>query len=403
MADFGASDLDEFRGQARAWLAANFPVSLRGAFPADGPEDHQGDRETWRRAMADKGWGVPTWPAAYGGGGLTRTQAGVLAEEMAQAGAYNPIGGMGVIMFGPTLLEYGTEAQKHEHIPPIVRGELRWCQGFSEPGAGSDLASLQTRAEDKGDHFVVNGQKIWTSGAQTADWCFCLVRTDASKKHEGISFVLIDMRQPGVEARPIRLINDTTPFCETFFTEARAERDNLVGPLNGGWSIAKRLLQHEREGISGASGASASGPYAMAGPSLQDMAKTYAGVDATGRLADPDLRRRLTEHLMEAQAFALTGRRAALEARSNTGPSAASSVLKNVGSKVRIERAELAVEALGHQGLGWTGAGFEDFETAIPKAMLRSKAGAIAGGSWDVQLNIIAKRILGLPEATKAG
>ena len=403
MADFGASDLDEFRGQARAWLAANFPVSLRGAFPADGPEDHQGDRETWRRAMADKGWGVPTWPAAYGGGGLTRTQAGVLAEEMAQAGAYNPIGGMGVIMFGPTLLEYGTEAQKHEHIPPIVRGELRWCQGFSEPGAGSDLASLQTRAEDKGDHFVVNGQKIWTSGAQTADWCFCLVRTDASKKHEGISFVLIDMRQPGVEARPIRLINDTTPFCETFFTEARAERDNLVGPLNGGWSIAKRLLQHEREGISGASGASASGPYAMAGPSLQDMAKTYAGVDATGRLADPDLRRRLTEHLMEAQAFALTGRRAALEARSNTGPSAASSVLKNVGSKVRIERAELAVEALGHQGLGWTGAGFEDFETAIPKAMLRSKAGAIAGGSWEVQLNIIAKRILGLPEATKAG
>ena len=403
MADFGASDLGEFRGQARAWLAANFPVSLRGAFPADGPEDHQGDRETWRRAMADKGWGVPTWPAAYGGGGLTRTQAGVLAEEMAQAGAYNPIGGMGVIMFGPTLLEYGTEAQKHEHIPPIVRGELRWCQGFSEPGAGSDLASLQTRAEDKGDHFVVNGQKIWTSGAQTADWCFCLVRTDASKKHEGISFVLIDMRQPGVEARPIRLINDTTPFCETFFTEARAERDNLVGPLNGGWSIAKRLLQHEREGISGASGASASGPYAMAGPSLQDMAKTYAGVDATGRLADPDLRRRLTEHLMEAQAFALTGRRAALEARSNTGPSAASSVLKNVGSKVRIERAELAVEALGHQGLGWTGAGFEDFETAIPKAMLRSKAGAIAGGSWEVQLNIIAKRILGLPEATKAG
>ena len=403
MADFGASDLDEFRGQARAWLAANFPVSLRGAFPADGPEDHQGDRETWRRAMADKGWGVPTWPAAYGGGGLTRTQAGVLAEEMAQAGAYNPIGGMGVIMFGPTLLEYGTEAQKHEHIPPIVRGELRWCQGFSEPGAGSDLASLQTRAEDKGDHFVVNGQKIWTSGAQTADWCFCLVRTDASKKHEGISFVLIDMRQPGVEARPIRLINDTTPFCETFFTEARAERDNLVGPLNGGWSIAKRLLQHEREGISGASGASASGPYAMAGPSLQDMAKTYAGVDATGRLADPDLRRRLTEHLMEAQAFALTGRRAALEARSNTGPSAASSVLKNVGSKVRIERAELAVEALGHQGLGWTGAGFEDFETAIPKAMLRSKAGAIAGGSWEVQLNIIAKRILGLPDATKAG
>ncbi len=403
MPDFGGTDLDDFRSEARAWLAANFPVSLRGKQPAEGPDERTGDREIWRIAMADKGWGVPTWPQQYGGGGLSRPEARVLAEEMAAAGAYNPIGGMGVIMFGPTLLEYGTEAQKQCHIPPIVRGELRWCQGFSEPGAGSDLASLQTKCEDQGDHYRINGQKIWTSGAHTADWCFCIVRTDTSKKHEGISFVLIDMHQPGVEARPIRLINDTTPFCETFFTEARAEKDNLVGPLNGGWTIAKRLLQHEREGISGAGGASASGPYAMAGPSLQDMAKTYAGVDATGRLADHDLRRRLTEHLMEAQAFALTGRRAAMEARSNSGPSAASSVLKNVGSKVRIERAELSVEALGHQGLGWAGAGFEDFETAIPKAMLRSKAGAIAGGSWEVQLNIIAKRILGLPEATKAG
>ena len=403
MPDFGGTDLDDFRSEARAWLAANFPVSLRGKQPAEGPDERTGDREIWRIAMADKGWGVPTWPQQYGGGGLSRPEARVLAEEMAEAGAYNPIGGMGVIMFGPTLLEYGTEAQKQRHIPPIVRGELRWCQGFSEPGAGSDLASLQTKCEDQGDHYRINGQKIWTSGAHTADWCFCIVRTDTSKKHEGISFVLIDMHQPGVEARPIRLINDTTPFCETFFTEARAEKDNLVGPLNGGWTIAKRLLQHEREGISGAGGATASGPYAMAGPSLQDMAKTYAGVDATGRLADHDLRRRLTEHLMEAQAFALTGRRAAMEARSNSGPSAASSVLKNVGSKVRIERAELSVEALGHQGLGWAGAGFEDFETAIPKAMLRSKAGAIAGGSWEVQLNIIAKRILGLPEATKAG
>ena len=402
MPDFGGSDLDGFRSDARAWLAANFPASLRGQQPADGPEERAGDREIWRIAMADKGWGVPTWPAAYGGGGLSRPEARVLAEEMAAAGAYNPIGGMGVIMFGPTLLEYGTEEQKQRHIPPIVRGELRWCQGFSEPGAGSDLASLQTKCEDQGDHYRINGSKIWTSGAHTADWCFCIVRTYTSKKHEGISFVLIDMHQPGVEARPIRLINDTTPFCETFFTDAKAAKDNLVGPLNGGWTIAKRLLQHEREGISGAGGASASGPYAMAGPSLQDLAKTYAGVDETGRLADHDLRRRLTEHLMEAQAFALTGRRAALEARSNSGPSAASSVLKNVGSKVRIERAELAVEALGHQGLGWAGEGFQDFETAIPKAMLRSKAGAIAGGSWEVQLNIIAKRILGLPEATKA-
>lgn len=151
----------------------------------------------WRGRMADRGWGVPTWPQVYGGAGLGPAEAAVIAGELRAAGADNPIGGMGVMMFGPTLLEYGTEAQKARHLPPIARGELRWCQGFSEPGAGSDLASLQTRAEDRGDYFLINGQKIWTSGAHLADWCFCLVRTDNSKKHEGISFVLIDMRGRG--------------------------------------------------------------------------------------------------------------------------------------------------------------------------------------------------------------
>jgi len=152
--------------------------------------------------MGAKGWGTPTWPKAYGGGGLTPAETRVLQAEMRAIGAWNPIGGMGVMMFGPTLLEYGNEEQKQRHIPPIVRGEKRWCQGYSEPGAGSDLASLQTKAEDKGDHFLVNGQKIWTSGAQYADWCFCLTRTDPTKKHEGISFLLIDMRTPGSRPGP---------------------------------------------------------------------------------------------------------------------------------------------------------------------------------------------------------
>ncbi|MFN9926274.1 MAG: acyl-CoA dehydrogenase family protein, partial [Phenylobacterium sp.] len=241
MADFGG-ELTGFRTEARDWIAANFPPALKGASPPEGRELSP-DQDAWRRAMGEKGWGVPTLPAQYGVGGLSRQEARIVAEELAAAEAYNPIGGMGVIMFGPTLLEYGTEAQKQRHIPSIVKGEIRWCQGFSEPGAGSDLASLQTKAEDKGDHFLINGQKIWTSGAHTADWCFCLVRTDTSKKHEGISFVLIDMHQPGVEARPIRLINDTTPFCETFFTDAVAKKEDLVGPLNGGWTIGKRLLQ----------------------------------------------------------------------------------------------------------------------------------------------------------------
>jgi alkylation response protein AidB-like acyl-CoA dehydrogenase len=408
MADFGSSELDAFRAQTRDWLEANFPASLRrdasavtdaevsGAKP-------QGDVALWKQRMAQTGFGTPTWPKAYGGAGLGRAEAKVLAEEMARIGAPNPIGGMGVIMFGPTLLEYGNEDQLRTHIPPIVKGELRWCQGFSEPGAGSDLASLQTKAVDMGDHWLVSGSKIWTSGAHLADWCFCLVRTDASKKHEGISFLLIDMKSPGVEARPILLINGTTPFCETFFTDVKVPKENLMGPLNGGWTIAKRLLQHERQGISGAGqltpGAQAG---AVPGPALEVLARDYVGVDEDGRLADPDLRTRLTKHLMEAQAFQLTGMRAAAETRSNSGPSAVSSVLKNVGSQVRQERAELAVEILGAQGLGWTGEGYSHDEIMTTRAWLRGKSGTIAGGSQEIQNNIISKRILGLPEVTQA-
>ena len=217
MADFGGPDLEAFRAEAREWLEANFPKSLGKDVAAQAaalmsPEKPTGDLALWKERMGQKGWGVPTWPKAYGGGGLSAAEARVLAQEMAKIGAVNPIGGMGVGMFGPTLLEYGTEEQKQKYIPDIATGTVRWCQGFSEPGAGSDLASLQTKAEDKGDHFVINGQKIWTSGAQWADWCFCLVRTDTSKKHEGISFVLFTMHQPGVEVRPIPLIAGNSPF-----------------------------------------------------------------------------------------------------------------------------------------------------------------------------------------------
>jgi len=406
MPDFGSSDLDAFRQTARRWLEENLPASLRqdpdaAAEAFAGHDDLQGDLALWKQRMGDKGWGVPTWPKRYGGGDLTPAEARVLGEEMGRIGARNPIGGMGVMMFGPTMLEYGNDEQLARHIPPIVKGELRWCQGFSEPGSGSDLASLQTKAEDKGDHWLVNGQKIWTSGAQYADWCFCLVRTDPkAKKHEGISFLLIDMRSPGVEPRPILLINGTSPFCETFFTDVKVPKENLVGPLNGGWTIAKRLLQHERQGISGANAAGA--PGVTPGPALNDLAMTYVGADDSGRLADADLRGRITQHLMEAQAFALTGRRAALENRNNRGPSAVSSILKNVGSKVRQDRAELSVEVMGHQGLGWTGDDFTGDELGTVRAWLRGKSGTIAGGSYEIQNNIIAKRILGLPDPTRS-
>jgi alkylation response protein AidB-like acyl-CoA dehydrogenase len=402
MADFGG-DVEAFRADAKTWLDENFPASLK-ADPAAQLADMMGgkptpDALTWKKRMGDKGWGTPTWPKAYGGGGLSRPEARVLAEEMAKVGARNPIGGMGVMMFGPTLLEVGTEEQKKQHIPSIVKGELRWCQGYSEPGSGSDLASLQTKCEDKGDHFLINGQKIWTSGANLADWCFCLVRTDpAAKKHNGISFVLIDMRTPGVEARPILLINGGSPFCETFFTDVRVPKENLMGPLNGGWTIAKRLLQFERENISASLGLGGSPTMGQATGGVADVAKKYVGLDETGRLADADLRRRLIDHTMENKAFQLTTRRAALEASSNQGPSAATSIMKYAGAKIAQDRTELIIEAMGHQGLGWDGDGFDAAELATTRAWLRAKANSIEGGTSEINLNVVSKRVLGLPD-----
>jgi alkylation response protein AidB-like acyl-CoA dehydrogenase len=401
MADFGGADLEAFRVEARDWIAANFPLALKGRANPMMREERAmptAEQEAWRIAMGEKGWGVPTWPAAYGGGGLSGAEARVIQQELNRAGAYNPIGGMGVMMFGPTLLEYGTEAQKQEHIPRIVKGEVQWCQGFSEPGAGSDLASLQCKAEDKGDHFVISGQKIWTSGAQFADWCFCLVRTDTSKKHEGISFVLFTMHQPGVEVRPIKLISGNSPFCESFFTNAVARKSDLVGPLNGGWTIAKRLLQHERSGLSGAGGGG--NPFGMAKP-LEALAKDYVGVDDKGRIADADLRARIIQNQIDARAFQQTAVRAMLEAKGNSGPSAATSIMKNAGTRVMQDRAELTLEIMGSQGLGWEGEAFSKAEREAVRTWLSGKATTIFGGSQEIQSNIVSKRILGLPDTSQ--
>jgi alkylation response protein AidB-like acyl-CoA dehydrogenase len=397
MADFGGSDLDGFRAEAREWLEANFPKSLANQQTAmiPGGEALSADGKLWKQRMADKGWGAPTWPTEYGGGGLSGAEARVLLQEMARIGAENPVAGMGTSMFGPTLLEYGTEAQKKRHIPPIVRGELRWCQGYSEPGAGSDLASLQTKCEDAGDHWKINGQKIWTSGAQYADWCFCLVRTDTTKKHEGISFVLINMHQPGVETRPIKLIAGNSPFCETFFTDARAEKDDMVGPLNGGWTVGKRLLQHERSGQGGG--------RMMAGQDVVSLAKKYVGLDDKGRIADADLRTRIARHLIDAKAHSLTLARAAAEAKGNVNPSATTSVMKNSGTWIGQEKAELTLEIMGHQGLGWEGDDFSKDERDAVRTWLSGKATTIFGGSQEIQSNIVSKRILGLPDTTQNG
>ena len=395
----GTNPIDTFRQEAREWIAENFPAGLRGggnalASTIEGGGEPSADEEAWRIAMGKKGWGVPTWPKEYGGGGLDRAQARVLGEELNRAGAYNPIGGMGVMMFGPTLLEYGTDEQKKKYIPDIAMSNVRWCQGYSEPNAGSDLANIQTFAEDKGDHYIVNGQKTWTSGGQWADKCFCLVRTDKSQKHAGISFLLIeDMHGEGVDVKPIKLISGASPFCETFFTNVKVPKENLVGRPGQGWEIGTRLLQHERNSLSGGGG---SAGRMNAGPTVVDTAKQYRGTDEKGRINDSDLRMRIVKHDMDARVFALTLRRAALDAKSNQGPSAATSIMKNVGARVTQDRAELSVEAMGMQGLGWEGEGFSEGEIAQTRTWLWGKAVSIYGGSTEVQNNVIAKRILGM-------
>lgn len=395
MADFGG-ELDAFRAETRAWLEANCPASMRTPMPEDEvpwggrkAEWKNPDSKLWLDRMAERGWTAPTWPKEYGGGGLSSAEARVLGQEMGRLRARPPLFSFGLWMLGPVLLEYASEEQKREHLPKIVRGEIRWCQGYSEPGAGSDLASLQTRCEDKGDHFLINGQKVWTSYADQADWIFCLVRTDTSTKHEGISFVLFDMTLPGVEARPILLISGSSPFCETFFTDVKVPKANLVGKLNGGWEIAKRLLQFERQNIS------ASGFGGAAGLDVIEAAKTYVGME-NGRLADGDLRARLAAHQIEAKAFSLTVRRVEQEAKAGKGLGPAASIIKYAAATLNQHKGELMVEALGTQGLGWSGEAFDARALRETRGWLRSKGNSIEGGTSEINLNVVAKRVLGL-------
>jgi len=405
MADFGADKLDAFRTEVHDWLKANYPAELRDPKAKTDPEAGWGGQAfigsddpqiVWMRRVAEKGWTAPTWPAAYGGGGLSADEARVLDQELSKGGYHTPLASFGIWMLGPVLLEYGNEEQKKEHLPKIIKGEIRWCQGYSEPGAGSDLASLATRCEDKGDHYLINGSKIWTSYANKADWCFCLVRTDTTTKHGGISFVLIDMKTPGVETRPIKLISGDSPFCETFFTDVKVPKERLVGKVNGGWEIAKRLLQYERQNISGGFGGGG-GAGGTAGD-LGQIAKTYIGVDETGALDDGDLRTRITKNKMDFQSFYMTIARVAAESRASNGPSAATSIIKYAAATLAQERSELMVESMGAQGLGWEGDDFTPGEILATHGWLRSKGNSIEGGTSEVNVNVVAKRVLGLPD-----
>src|SRR5208337_3202842 len=366
------SDLDTFRKEVRAWLEANCPAEMRT--PMQGDQDicwagrkwvFQSDAQRiWLQRMAEKGWTVPEWPREYGGGGLSREEAKILQREMAELGCRVPLYSFGIMMLGPALMKYASEEQKREHLPKIARGEIRWCQGYSEPGAGSDLASLQTRAELQGDHFIVNGQKIWTSYADKADWIFCLVRTDpGAPKHEGISFVLFDMESPGVSTKPIVLISGASPFCETFFDDVLVPKANLVGKLNKGWDVAKYLLTHERDMIGAMGSTGENRP-------LGQIACDTVGTD-NGMLADSFLRGQIAAYEIDAAAFRLTMERVGDMAKVGQAHPAVSSLLKYYGTELNKRRMELVMSAGGLDALEWEGERSRAGRTA--RAWLRSK------------------------------
>jgi acyl-CoA dehydrogenase len=393
------SDLEQFRSETRAWLDANCPPEMREPIRTDkdsvwGGRDQSAmtpAQKQWMDAMGAKGWTVPDWPKEYGGGGLSPAETKVLREEMAAIRARNPLSSFGISMLGPALLKYGTEEQKKEHLPKIARGEIRWCQGYSEPNAGSDLASLATSAEDKGDHFLVNGQKVWTSYANYADWIFCLVRTDKTNKHNGISFVLFDMQTPGVSTKPILLISGYSPFCETFFDNVKVPKENLVGTLNKGWDVAKYLLGHEREMISGMGlGSGGKNP-------LITGAIATIGLDHDGRLADPLLRAKIAEFEVRSKAFAAQSERFIDELKAGRAHPAQPSMMKYYGTELNKSRHELMMASGGSDALEWESDRSEGGNAA--RSWLRTKANSIEGGTSEVQLNIIAKRILELPGA----
>lgn len=389
---------DTFREEVRQWLQAQCPASMRQ--PITSEEMVWGgtqlsfsseDQRLWFERMRDKGWLAPDWPAAYGGGGLTPRQLRVLEEEMRRLGCRQPQYNLGIWMLAPVLLEIGTEEQKREHLPPMAQGRIRWCQGFSEPNAGSDLASLKASARLEGDEFVVNGSKLWTSYGDLSDWMYALVRTDTNvPKQQGISFLLIDMKSVGISVKPIELISGKSSFCAVFFDNVRVHRRHLVGPLNGGWGVAKKLLAHERAAMSKFTegGAPSHDPLAVARTHLFDEA---------GQLREPALRDQLAGVMMDAHAFALTHRRVQAQALARQDVSGPASIMKLVQTEQEVAKYELLMRVLGADALQWTEDDPHPPTQDVTRAWLLSKTYTIAGGSSEVQLNIIARRVLGLP------
>jgi len=388
---------DSFRHEVREWLEENCPQSMRAPLRSEAEACWGGrnytflndDQRLWLERMAERGWTAPTWPREFGGGGLDREQNKILKEELARIHARPPLISFGISMLGPALLKFGSEELKQQHLPAIVRGEIRWAQGYSEPNAGSDLASLQARCEDRGDHFILNGSKIWTSYGDLGDWMFCLVRTDTeASKHNGISFVMFDMATPGVSTRPIRLISGKSPFTETFFADVRVEKSQVIGELNQGWTVAKYLLTHEREMIGG-SGLSSAGTAPVSKTAIQAL-----GTD-NGMLSNTPLRADIARFEIDERCLELTIERARDEVKAGVSLGASASMFKYYGTELNMRRQELLMAIGGYDGLVWEGDASHDGHT--PRAWLRSKGNSIEGGTSEIQLNIVAKHILGLP------
>jgi alkylation response protein AidB-like acyl-CoA dehydrogenase len=383
------TDLETFRADTRAWLEANCPAEMRTPMKSEKDacwggrhfEYQSPAQKQWLDSMASRGWTVPDWPKEYGGGGLSPAEAKILKEEMAALGCRSPLTSFGISMLGPALLKYGNEEQKKRFLTEIARGEIRWCQGYSEPGAGSDLAGLQTKAEDKGDHYLVNGQKVWTSYADQADWIFCLVRTSGESKHGGISFLLFDMESPGVSTKPILLISGYSPFCETFFDDVKVPKDQLVGEVNKGWDVAKYLLGHEREMISG---------MGLGGGSL-----TLGG--SVGAIDDPYLKADIADFDVDALAFAAMSERFLDQLKAGEAHPAMPSMMKYAGTELNKRRHELVMAAGGSDALEWDSDRSKGGMAA--RDWLRTKANSIEGGTSEIQLGIVAKHILRLPGA----
>jgi len=345
--------------------------------------------------MTQRGYTVPRWPKEYGGAGLSADEARILQDELDALRLAPALLGMGVSMIGPTLLVHGSDAQKQRFLPQIASGAYRFCQGFSEPGAGSDLAALRTSAslDASGQRYVINGSKIWTSGAQHANWIFMLVRTDTSNKHNGITFILVEMSVPGIEVKPIRLLSGHSMFCEVFFHDVVAQASDVVGNVNGGWTVAKTLLGFERSGM-GAGGVGRRA--ANSSNELVVLAKQAVG-EHDGMIADGGVRDTVAQLLLDELALTLTIERAAAS-RSATGVAGPEmSLFKLYQSELGQRRDELALSLRGSDALAWEGAGTSPQNTAATRMWLSGKATTIWGGTSEIQRNIIAKRILRLP------